>query len=160
MSDQPLNIRDAVVADAEAVCEVLRRSITELCAADHHHDLAIIIQWLANKTPPTVATWIGQPNNSFLVAVGANGRILGAASVTDKGEITLNYVSPDARFQGVSRALLHALETRAAARGSSRCALHSTVRPASTRPTQTCLIVPKQKFVQRFFGCSLPRGAL
>ena len=46
--------------------------------------------------------------------------------VTDAGEITLNYVSPDARFRGVSRALLGALEARAVARGNTRCTLTST----------------------------------
>lgn len=42
------------------------------------------------------------------------------------GEITLNYVSPEARFRGVSRALLAALEARALASGNSRCRLEST----------------------------------
>ena len=40
--------------------------------------------------------------------------------------IGLNYVSPDARFQGVSRALLGALEARASERGNTRCFLTST----------------------------------
>ena len=52
--------------------------------------------------------------------------ILGVGSVTDIGRITLNYVSPDARFRGVSRALLNALEARAAERGNARCTLNST----------------------------------
>jgi ribosomal protein S18 acetylase RimI-like enzyme len=47
-------------------------------------------------------------------------------SVTDAGTIGLNYVSPDARFRGVSRALLQALELRAAERGNTRCTLIST----------------------------------
>jgi GNAT superfamily N-acetyltransferase len=46
--------------------------------------------------------------------------ILAVGSVTDAGEITLNYVSPDARFRGVSRALLGALEARAIQRGNLR----------------------------------------
>jgi GNAT superfamily N-acetyltransferase len=46
--------------------------------------------------------------------------------VNGAGEITLNYVSPDVRFQGVSRSLLAALEARAAARGHDRCTLFST----------------------------------
>ena len=37
-----------------------------------------------------------------------------------------NYVAPDARFRGVSRALLGALEVRAAERGNVRCTLTST----------------------------------
>ena len=35
-----MEIRDAVLADAPAACEVLRRSITELCVADHQDDPA------------------------------------------------------------------------------------------------------------------------
>ncbi len=46
--------------------------------------------------------------------------------VTDAGEITLNYVSPDARFRDVSSALLGALESHAMGRGNTRCTLEST----------------------------------
>ena len=52
--------------------------------------------------------------------------ILAVGSVTDAGEVTLNYVAPDARFRGVSRALLRALERRAIERGNLRCTLTST----------------------------------
>jgi GNAT superfamily N-acetyltransferase len=55
-----------------------------------------------------------------------NRSILAVGSVTDAGKITLNYVSPDARFRGVSRALLRALEARAAERGNTECTLTST----------------------------------
>ena len=118
-------IRDAVPADAPVVCEVLRRSIAELCAADHRNDPKILGAWLANKQPEIVASWIGQPDASMLVAVEA-GKILGVAGVTHDGEITLNYVSPDARFRGVSRALLAATEVRTAENGNARCTLIST----------------------------------
>jgi N-acetylglutamate synthase-like GNAT family acetyltransferase len=53
--------------------------------------------------------------------------IVGVASVTTSGEITLNYVSPDARFRGVSKALLKRLEAKAAELGNERCVLTSTV---------------------------------
>jgi GNAT superfamily N-acetyltransferase len=46
--------------------------------------------------------------------------------VTDAEEITLNYVSPDVRFRGVSTKLLTALERRAIERGNQECALKST----------------------------------
>jgi GNAT superfamily N-acetyltransferase len=46
--------------------------------------------------------------------------------ITKAGHITLNYVSPDARFRGVSRALLAALEARAVERGNRQCTLNST----------------------------------
>jgi GNAT superfamily N-acetyltransferase len=120
-----MEIRDAVLADALAACEVLRRSITELCVTDHRNDPAILERWLANKTPEIVPSWIAQPASSMLVAV-EGGIIRAVGAVTDMGEITLNYVSPDARFRGVSRAMLGALEARAAERGNTRCTLIST----------------------------------
>ena len=82
-------------------------------------------RWLANKTPEIVASWIAKPGNTVLVATEENA-ILGVGSVTDAGEITMNYVSPDARFRGVSRALISALEDRAAQSGNARCHLTST----------------------------------
>lgn len=120
-----MEIRAAIPEDAAAACQVIRRSITELCVADHRNDEAILMRWLGNKTPEVVASWIGRPDNSLFVAVEAN-RILAVGSVTDAGEINVNYVSPDARFRGVSRALLGALEARAAERGNTRCILTST----------------------------------
>jgi ribosomal protein S18 acetylase RimI-like enzyme len=122
----PIEIRIAVAADAPTACEVLRRSITELCVADHSHDPEILGRWLASKTPEIVASWIARPDNSVLVAVEGDA-ILAVGSVTDGGEITLCHVSPDARFRGVSRALLSALETRAVEHGNTCCTLHSTL---------------------------------
>ncbi len=120
-----MEIRDARPEDAPAACEVMRRSIGELCRLDHGDDPAILGRWLANKTPENVAGWIANPANSVLVAV-EDESVLAVGAVTNAGEITLNYVSPDARFRGVSRALLAALEARAMARGNSRVRLLST----------------------------------
>jgi GNAT superfamily N-acetyltransferase len=117
-----MKIRNAVPADAAVACDVLRRSI---CVADHPNDPAILARWLANKTPEIVASWIAQPNSSVLLAVEGSA-VLAVGAVTDAGEVTLNYVSPDARFRGVSRALLRALEARALERGNRRCMLTST----------------------------------
>lgn len=102
----------------------MRRSIAELCVADHRNDPAFLAHCLSNKTPEIFASWI-RPGNSLLVAV-EGGSILAVGCVTDAGEITLNYVSPDARFRGVSRAMLGALEGRAIERGNARCTLQST----------------------------------
>jgi GNAT superfamily N-acetyltransferase len=120
-----IEIRDAVTADAPAACEVLRRSIIELCVADHRNDPEILNRWLANKTPAMVASWIAQFTNSVLLAV-EDEAILAVGSVTDAGDIGLNYVLPDARFRGISKALLHALEQRARERGNTHCRLIST----------------------------------
>ena len=121
----PLEIRAATPEDAPAACQLMRRSITELCFADHRNDQAILKRWLSNKTPEVFASWLRQPDNSLLVAVESSS-ILAVGAVTDAGEITLNYVSPDARFRGVSRALLAALEVRAMELGNTRCILKST----------------------------------
>ena len=104
--------------------EVIRRSISELCEADHRNDPEILRRWLANKTPEIVG-WIMKPGNSVLVAVDDDS-ILAVGSVTDAGEINFNYISPDARFRGVNRAMVTALEARALERGADRCRLLST----------------------------------
>jgi GNAT superfamily N-acetyltransferase len=93
----------------------MRRSIAELCLADHKNDPVILTRWLGNKTVENFVAWIEQVDNSLMVAV-EGGKILAVGSVTDSGSIGLNYVSPDARFRGVSRAMLRALEARAFAR--------------------------------------------
>ena len=120
-----MEIRDATPEDADAACRVLRESILQLCVADHRNDSAILNAWLANKTPEIVAAWAVQEGNSLLLAVEGDA-VLGVGSVTDAGEITLNYVAPDARFRGVSLALIKALEARAVERGNRRCTLTST----------------------------------
>lgn len=120
-----MEIRLAVVEDAGAACEVIRQSISQLCLADHRNDPTILAAWLSNKTPEIVSSWIANPDTPLLVAV-EHDAILAVGSITNAGHITLNYVSPDARFRGVSRTLLGALEARAAARGHPRCTLRST----------------------------------
>jgi GNAT superfamily N-acetyltransferase len=120
-----MKIRRASNDDAAAACETMRRSITELCVADHKGDPAILARWLANKIPENFLAWIARPDNCLLVAV-EGGAVLAVGGVTDAGEITLNYVSPDARFRGISRAMLKALEEQARERGNARCTLTST----------------------------------
>jgi hypothetical protein len=94
-------IRDATEEDALAACAVMRRSIAELCVADHRNDPAILERWLSNKTPEIFRSWIG-PCNSLLVAVEGSA-ILAVGRITDAGEITLNCVFSGARFRGVRR---------------------------------------------------------
>ncbi len=104
-----MRIRDAVAEDAAAAAMVLRRSITELCTADHQGRAERLEPWLANKTPENVAAWIAAKGTRIVVAE-AGGAILGVGGASARGEILLNYVSPDARFRGVSKAVLDALE--------------------------------------------------
>jgi GNAT superfamily N-acetyltransferase len=120
-----IEIRDATASDPEAATEVMRRSITELCAADHNNDPKILEGWLANKKPEIFRTWLQNASQSYLVAV-EGGNIICVGAVNDGGHIILNYVSPDARFRGVSRAMVAALEQHARERGNRACTLAST----------------------------------
>lgn len=104
---------------------MLRRSIQELCVADHGNDAQTIQEWLANKTPEIVRSWICAPGQQVMVAE-ENGRILGVGAATAAGEITLNYVSPEARFRGISKAILAALERYLREQGQTRSTLSST----------------------------------
>jgi GNAT superfamily N-acetyltransferase len=54
-----------------------------------------------------------------------SGAIVAVGMVTDSGEILLSYASPDARFRGVSKTPLAALESRAEERGARRRPLES-----------------------------------
>jgi predicted GNAT family acetyltransferase len=120
-----MQIREATVDDAAEACRVLRRSITELCNADHMDDPIALEDWLSNKTPANVRSWIVRADNHVFVATEGSA-ILAVGAVTSSGEITLNYVSPDARFAGVSKALLNRLETKALELGNTTCTLTST----------------------------------
>ena len=57
-------------------------------------------------------SWIADPD-SYVVVATEGAAIIGVGAITSSGEITLNYVSPDARFRGVSKAILKQLEARA-----------------------------------------------
>ena len=118
-------IRDATPADAVKACEAIRASITELCIADHNRNPEILRRWLAGKTPDNVAAWATAAGSSLLVGV-EDDAVLAVGGVTDAGEITLNYVSPKARFRGISAAMLKSLEARAVERGAVEITLLST----------------------------------
>jgi GNAT superfamily N-acetyltransferase len=118
-----MHVRDACEQDAEICCSVVRRSIIELCILDHEGDAASLELWLANKTAANMRRWIRE--HHVLVAVDGTA-IAGVAAMTSSAEIILNYVSPDARLRGVSKALLRGLEARAANLGMPLLKLQST----------------------------------
>ena len=147
-----MDVRLATSKDAEAACKVLRRSITELCWPDHHGDQVAIDLWLSNKTPENVAAWIEAADNIVLVAIDDQD-LLGIGAMTCIGRVTLNYVHPDRRFRGVSKALLAHLEREATKLGLRELTLQSTktaeqfyraagfvVRPDPTRPDDCTMI--------------------
>lgn len=121
-----VRVRTAEEQDAEAACHVLRQSIQELCVADHGNDARLLEGWLANKTPENVRTWIETPDVTFMVAE-RDQVIIGVGAVTADGHIVLNYVSPKARFQGVSKAVLVAMEEHLRQQGCDFSRLHSSL---------------------------------
>ena len=120
-----ISMRVANLGDALSVCNVLRTSITELCGDDHSEKPALLASWLANKTEETITKWIVQPRSKFLVAL-ENEAIIGVGAALDIGEITLLYVSPTARFRGVSKTILIELENHLHGIGLHEVFLYST----------------------------------
>ncbi len=129
-----MQIRRATAEDADAACRILRRSITELCGADHHGDAETLAQWLANKTPDNMRRWIAQ-THVFVAAEGE--RLPGVGAINDAGEIMLNYVAPEARFRGVSKAMLARLESCARFRSPPSDYRARPRRTASISPPAT-----------------------
>jgi GNAT superfamily N-acetyltransferase len=119
-------VRQAVPEDAEAAVTVLRRSITELCIADHRGDAETIAGWLANKTPQNFVAWLRDGDN-FCVVAEANDRLSGVGLLHRSGEIRLCYLSPGAQGQGIGKAIYLALEDKARAWGLKKLNLESTV---------------------------------
>lgn len=118
-----MQFRAACLEDAEAACAVVRRSITELCHADHRGDGLTLALWLSNKTPENMRRWI-DAHHALVATEGA--AICGVGMITSSSEILLNYVSPDARFRGVSKGIIASLEARARALGVETVTLRSS----------------------------------
>jgi GNAT superfamily N-acetyltransferase len=119
-----MEFRKARPEDAEEACMMVRRSIVELCHADHQGDASTISAWLANKTTYNMRQWIAQMR---VFVATEYGRILGVCALKPPGEITLNYVSPDARFRGVTKALLRLAELEASDLGAKTVMLQSSL---------------------------------
>ena len=120
-----ITVRRAAEADIPAMSEVLTRSITELCVLDHGNDPAAIAAWTANKTPEGVRRILENPGVQLFVAE-YDGAVAAVGCVQAGNEIGLNYVHPEHRFQGVSRALLAAMEQAMREAGFAEGRLNST----------------------------------
>ncbi len=125
-----MDIRLAKLEDAEAALALVRRSITELCTADHEGDPMTLEGWLANKLLKNMRTWITLPGSVVIVAE-RDGHLAGVGAFTAAGDLTLLYVNPEDRFQGVSKALLTDIETRAKQMKVPRLVLTSSVTARS-----------------------------
>jgi GNAT superfamily N-acetyltransferase len=124
--DMSITVRPASDADAGAACDVLRRSIRELCVADHGHDEQVLSAWLANKTPENVRTWINSPSSFSVVAV-EGAEVRGFGLVQRDGEIQMCYLVREAQYRGAGKLMLRALEEQAARWGLNAVFLTSSV---------------------------------
>jgi GNAT superfamily N-acetyltransferase len=119
------DIRPAKPQDADEACEIVRRSISELCHEDHGGDPMELQGWLANKTPANFRTWFTQLGLYGFIAE-REGAMAGVGLLAGSGEIMLLYVSPEARFHGVSKALLTAMEEQLLKLRKEICSLTTT----------------------------------
>lgn len=105
--------------------QILRNSIRNLCSSDHKNDPNLLGPWLSNKTVETFAVW--HANQSLILRVATlDDRAAGFAMASSSGEVMLNYVAPNARFQRVSTVLLGSLEQELFRSGLNRLTLSST----------------------------------
>ena len=118
-------IRAAKIEDTEPVLALLQRSIIELCEADHKSDPDALASWLANKTSEVYRAWL---TNDQLISfvVEDEQAIAGFGMATTDGEVLLNYVLPEFRFNGVSKAVLAKIEQSLLGLGVEEARLWST----------------------------------
>ncbi len=121
-----IQVRQATKSDAHAAINTLRCSITKLCEADHNGDPEEIRDWLANKTEEAWQQWLAREDSVMLVAE-RDGKIVGVGMAALNGNILLNYVHPEARFSGISKAILAEMEHILKSKNIVHCHLESTV---------------------------------
>jgi GNAT superfamily N-acetyltransferase len=121
-----ISARPAAHADAAAACDVIRRSITHLLAAEHQKDEGTLSAWLENKTVENARRWISAHDRYCVVAVN-HDRVCGFGMIKRTGEIGLLYVAPEHRFHGASKLMLRALEQQAALWGLKAVAATSSL---------------------------------
>ena len=121
-----ITIRKATAQEAESACAVLVRSIKEICAPYYENDEEILAQWLENKTPANVRGWIESDRSYCVMAINAEGQVLGFASISG-AEIMLNYVLPEVLHRGIGKRMLQALEAHAVVSGVDHIRLVSSI---------------------------------
>jgi GNAT superfamily N-acetyltransferase len=120
-----VTVRQAEQRDAEAAVTVVRRSIAELCVADHQGDEETLAKWLGNKRPEIFLSWLSNPDH-FCVIAESGRELLGVGLLRRSGEILLFYLLPGSQRQGIGRAIHVALEERAREWGLPLLQLEST----------------------------------
>ncbi len=110
--------------DVFQISQVLIRSITHLCAADHHKDPELVALWTANKDPQTVRGWIQSGSDIWVAEL--DGQIVAVGGLRHGSMISLLYVDPGHVRRGTGRALLARLEKELADQGCAQAYLDAT----------------------------------
>ena len=121
-----MDIHPATLEDAQAAIDLVRRSIMELCRADHEGDPLTLEGWLANKSVQNLRAWIETPGSDVFLA-WRDGALAGVGGFTGAGDVILLYVDPAMRFAGISAGLLARIEARAREIGLPRLRLTSSL---------------------------------
>lgn len=121
----PLKIIAATNEHAAEMVALTIASITQLCFEDHGNDPEYLAEWLANKTTEQMTVWINDPNQYVIVAF-VNNVMVGAGGCNEQGHIMRNYVHPEHRFKGISKALMANMEDYLHLAGIKQASLESS----------------------------------
>ena len=103
---------------------VRQACIEQLCVADHNNDADTIAAW-AGADPTGKFTALLLDDAANLIVAVRNDTIVGLAGFS--GDlVTLNYVHPDHRFMGISKALMAEVEARMQSADVIHARLYST----------------------------------
>ncbi len=117
-------------------CDILIRSIQQVCMPYYNFDTEIEKEWLSNKTPENVKQWVTSPNNIGLVAIDTNKNVVGFILATRSGHILLNYIEPQLRGQGIGHALYCEIEQALIRHGVKTITADSTLGAQSFYESQ------------------------
>lgn len=120
-----ITILPAKAQYAEPMLKLRRASIVELCYPDHGNEAEQLSEWADNKTLDNMRALIESPDSHMIIAK-LESEIAGMGSVSQQGRILMNYVDPEFRFRGVSKAIMAALEDYIRSLGLRQATLESS----------------------------------
>ena len=124
-------IRIACKEDIVRICEVLIRSIREICGPDYSNDPEILEDWCANKTPEVIGPWIDNPKNYFVVVELESYGVIGTALYRrEESTVNLCHLAPEGLHQGLGTSMLNSMQKEASRLGNKEINLVSSITAA------------------------------